>query len=275
MALERSFEDLALADLHPLAEKMSAQGWRCVQVLCTKTDTGVDMTYTFAKLEQLANYQIRNVQPTDEVASIQDLFLGAFPFENEAKDLFGVNVVGMVLDFAGEFYQLSMKEPMTILTPEAKERKDKEAKKAEAARKKQQEAAAANAEASDALTDEEIEAKVAGLPADKAEKLRAALKAKQAAAPAQPAKSEPAALTDEEIEAKVAGLPPEKAEKLRAALKAKQASAEASAQHEHKAPVALTNEEIEAKVAGLPPEKAEKLRAALKAKQAAAMKEGN
>ena len=174
-----TFTDISLDELLPTATRLSDEGWRAVQVLCNKTDDGVDITYSFAKDADLDNYQVRGVTKGTKVPSLQGLFLGMFPFENEAKDLFGVDVDGMVLDFAGEFYQTSMNEPMTILTPEAKARKDKAAKAAAKAAESPKEAPAKQ----DApLTDEEIEAKVAGLPPEKAEKLRAALKAKQAAA---------------------------------------------------------------------------------------------
>lgn len=190
MSFTATFEDIAIDALHDEAEKLSADGWRAQQVLCTKTDTGIDITYSFTNEGEVRNLQVRNVQSDTVVPSLQDLFIGLFPFENEAKDLFGVNVEGMVLDFAGEFYQTRLDEPMTILTPEAKERLEKEAKKAaakaakadgDAKGKDVQGGDNADAKAPKVLTDEEIEAKVANLPPDKAEKVRAALKAKQAA----------------------------------------------------------------------------------------------
>ncbi len=229
MGHNRTFQDVAVEDLLDLATKLDKDGWRAVQVLCTSTDNGIDLTYSFARDEDLANYQVRGVTKDTQVPSLQGMFLGLFPFENEAKDLFGVNITGMVLDFAGEFYQTSMSEPMTILSPEAKARKDKAAKAAAA--KAAKESKEPKDGAGGALTEEEIEAKVAGLPPEKAEKLRTALRAKAQKAGKPAEKPAPKAMTEEEIEAKVAGLPPEKAEKLRAALlaKAKQASEEQQA----------------------------------------------
>ena len=133
MADTKTFQDLSLDKLVSTAEQLKRDNWRCVQMLCVNTENGVDLTYAFAKDKTLANYQIRGITKDDVVPSIQNLFLAVFPFENEAVDLFGVNIEGMVLDFAGQFYAIAEKEPMTILTPEAKERKDKEAKKAAAA----------------------------------------------------------------------------------------------------------------------------------------------
>ena len=220
MGQNKSFTDIELSSLVSTAERLKREGWRCVQMLCVNTDAGVDMTYTFAKDEDLANYQLRGVTGDVTVPSIQNLFLGIFPFENEAVDLFGVHIEGMVLDFAGQFYAVAEREPMTILTPEAKERRDKEAKKAAAAEAKAKKADAGTAGADGA----DLEAKLAGMDPEKAAKVRAAMeaKAKKAAADAGSAKEDaPAPKTADEIEAKIAGLDPEKAAKVRAALEAK------------------------------------------------------
>ena len=178
METSKTFTDLPLGNLVATAEQLKGDGWRCVQMLCVNTDAGIDMTYTFAKGGDLANYQVRGVTPDDTVPSIQHLFLGIFPFENEAVDLFGVCIQGMVLDFAGQFYAIAEKEPMTILTPEAKERKDKEAKKAAAAAAKAKKDAEAPSEEKASGADNDIEAKLAGMDPEKAAKVRAALEAK-------------------------------------------------------------------------------------------------
>ena len=222
-----TFTDIALDQLLDTATKLNEDGWRAVQVLCNATDNGVDITYSFAKDDELANYQLRGVRKGVKVPSLQGLFLGMFPFENEAKDLFGVDIEGMTLDFAGEFYQTSMTEPMTILTPEAKARKDKAAKAAAKAAEKAEaqgksaKAPKENPQAHVSLDDFKNPSWWPAVPAGASSQQPAeqgdAVKDTQASAPQ--------AMTDEEIEEKVAGLPPEKAEKLRAALKAKQQAA--------------------------------------------------
>ncbi|MBQ9021574.1 MAG: NADH-quinone oxidoreductase subunit C [Eggerthellaceae bacterium] len=183
MADSKTFQELSLDKLVSTAEQLSRDDWRSVQMLCTSTESGIDMTYTFAKDDTLANYQIRGVTSEDTVPSIQHLFLGLFPFENEAADLFGVNIEGMVLDFAGRFYDISEKDPMTILTPEAKERMDKEAKKAAAAAAKAaKDASKAEGEGADAPAEKpevDLEAKLAGMDPEKAAKVRAAMEAKK------------------------------------------------------------------------------------------------
>ena len=130
MAISTTFQDIQLDELLNLANQKKLDDWRCVQMLCTNTESGIDITYTFQKGIDFANYQIRGVQKGTPVPSIQKLFLGVFPFENEAHDLFGVDVQGMILDFGGQFYQVAVKEPMTVISPAQKEAREKAAKAA-------------------------------------------------------------------------------------------------------------------------------------------------
>ena len=61
------------------------------------------------------------------VPSLGELYPGAFMFENEMHDLFGIEVSGMTLDYRGGFYHLHIPNPMA-------EPPEKPAKKTPAAR---------------------------------------------------------------------------------------------------------------------------------------------
>ncbi|MEC4175891.1 NADH-quinone oxidoreductase subunit C [Adlercreutzia sp. R7] len=226
--LSQTFEPLGLSQIHDAAARRAADGWRYVQILAVNTEDGVDLVYSFMKDGLLENLTVAGVKEADEVPSITDLFLEAFVCENEIHDLYGVTIRDIAIDFGGMFYQLSQKAPMTVVSPEQLAAREK-AKKIAAA-KAAKEAAAKTAAAAPATpagpTEEEIQAKIAGLDPDKAAKVRAAMeaKAKKAAAQASevaPTAPAPAGPTEEEIQAKIAGLDPEKAAKVRAALEAK------------------------------------------------------
>lgn len=220
---EQTFEETPLAQVHELAASRLADGWRYVQILAVNTENGIDLVYSYMKDGLLANFNVAGVQKGDTVPSITDLYLEAFVCENEIHDLFDVDISNIAIDFGGMFYQLAEKAPMTVVSPEQLAAREK-AKKIAAAKAAKE--AAAKAEAAPALatgpTEEEIQAKIAGLDPERAAKVRAAMEAKAkkaaAATPAAPAKT---GLTEEEIQAKVAGLDPEKAAKVRAALEAK------------------------------------------------------
>lgn len=212
---EQTFEELPLAGVHDLAAARHAEGWRYVQILAVNTEEGIDLVYSYMKDGHLANFNVSGVKQTDVVPSITDLYLEAFVCENEIHDLFDVAISDIAIDFGGMFYQLAEKAPMTVVSPEQLAAREK-AKKIAAAKEAK---AAAPAEAPTGPTEEEIQAKIAGLDPEKAAKVRAAMEAKaKKAAAAAPA---PAGPTEEEIEAKIAGLDPEKAAKVRGAMEAK------------------------------------------------------
>ena len=197
---EQTFEELPLAGVHDLAAARHAEGWRYVQILAVNTEEGIDLVYSYMKDGHLANFNVSGVKQTDVVPSITDLYLEAFVCENEIH------------------YQLAEKAPMTVVSPEQLAAREK-AKKIAAAKAAKEAKAAAPTEAPTGPTEEEIQAKIAGLDPEKAAKVRAAMEAKaKKAAAAAPA---PAGPTEEEIEAKIAGLDPEKAAKVRAAMEAK------------------------------------------------------
>lgn len=237
----QTFAPLKLGQVHDLAAARAAEGWRYVQILAVNTEEGIDLVYSYMKDGHLENFTVKAVQKTDVVPSITDVFLEAFVCENEIHDLYDVAIANIAIDFGGMFYQLSSKAPMTVVSPEqlaAREKAKKiaaakEAKEAAAAKKAAEPAASASA--STGPTEEEIQAKIAGLDPEKAAKVRAAMeaKAKKAAVAAASAPSPaPAATgpTEEEIQAKIAGLDPEKAAKVRAALEAKAKRAQQSAE---------------------------------------------
>ncbi len=210
MALHTTFETIQTADLLVLAEKKRDDGYRFVQMLCVNTEEGVDALYAFMKGDRLENYTICGIDTsTETVPSVTGFYLAAFPFENEAHDLFGLNITDIAIDFAGNFYKVAMDKPMTVISPAQKAAREKAAKIAAAK--------AAKAAGKDKPADD-LEAKLAGMDPEKAAKVRAAMEAKAAKekAAAESAKRD-------ELEQKLAGMDPEKAAKVRAAMEAKAA----------------------------------------------------
>ncbi|MEG0417719.1 MAG: NADH-quinone oxidoreductase subunit C [Gordonibacter sp.] len=184
MAFETTFSPLTVEDLSATARARRADGWRFVQMLCVNTEDGIDMIYSFMKDALLENLTIKGVKKGTTIPSITDEFIEAFVFENESHDLFGVDIQGIAIDFGGNFYALSQKEPMTIISPEQKAARDKAAKIAAAKAEKEKKAATETASAAEADQEAEIEAKIAGLDPEKAAKVRAAMEAKAAKAAA-------------------------------------------------------------------------------------------
>lgn len=200
MAFQSTFTPIELGDLLNLTRAKHDAGYRFAQMLCAMADEGIDLVYSFIKQDdegtwQLENYVIGGYDPaTQTVPSVTGYFLSAFPFENEAHDLFGVKVEGNKIDFAGRFYQVAMDTPMAVISPEQKAAREKAARIAAAKAAKEAKAKAAAGEAG-------------------------------ADAPVQAAAAAPAPIDPEAeraaFEAKIAGLDPEKAERMRAAFEVK------------------------------------------------------
>ena len=207
MALHTTFAEVRADELVELAEAKKNDGYRFVQMLCVNTEEGIDALYSFMKGDSLENYTIKGIDAaTQSVPSVTGSFLAAFPFENEAHDLFGLNVTNIAIDFKGGFYKVAMDKPMTVISPAQK-----------AAREKAAKIAAAKASCAKP-SEEDLDKKLAGMDPEKAAKVRAAMEAK-AKREAEKAQAEKQA----QLEEKLAGMDPEKAAKVRAAMEAKAA----------------------------------------------------
>lgn len=201
MEMNQSFESIALEDILVVAEREHAQHSRFVQVLCINTEAGIDLVYSYqgslASGYPVRNYRVCGIAPETHVPSVTKYYLSAFPFENEAHDLFGVQVDGIAIDFHGNFYKVAADKPMTIISPEQKAAREKAAKLAaakaakEAKAKAEAQQAGAKAQEAEAIDWEAERAKMkekcAKLPEDKAAKVMAAFEAKAAKAAAESA----------------------------------------------------------------------------------------
>ena len=234
MQMAQHFEDISIDDILSVAEREHEAHSRFVQVLCINGEEGVDLVYSYQKTADqgyvVHNYRVHGVKPETHIPSVTKFYLVAFPFENEAHDLFGVQVDDIAIDFKGGFYKVAMDKPMTVISPAQKAAREKAAKLA-AAKAAKAAKAGEGAQAAAAIDWEaeraKVEAKCANLDADKAAKVMAAFEAKMKKAQAEAAKAadvKPAIDWEAErakVEAKCANLPEDKAAKVMAAFEAK------------------------------------------------------
>ena len=219
MAITQDFRSIPLDKLIDTCKERKNEGYRLAQ-LCPKLERNDSITliYTFVKESEMINYKVSGIKKgVTKVPSVTELFIAAFVFENEAHDLFGVNVVGNLIDFQGKFYSFAegVEAPMTIVTPAQLAAREKAAKLAAAKAARAAKAKQKDAKPS-AQSDEELEAKLSKMDPEKAAKVRAAMKAKAAKAAKTAASS-----SANDLEDKLAGMDPEKAAKVRAAMEAK------------------------------------------------------
>lgn len=93
--------EIEVGQLLAVTHEMKDSGYRFVTATCvTLSDNMVDVTYHFDKNYELRNYRIK-VERTSEVPSISGIYFCALLVENEIKELFGVNVTGIAIDYDG------------------------------------------------------------------------------------------------------------------------------------------------------------------------------
>lgn len=93
--------DLPKEQLLQQAQTMKYQDYRFVTASCVDTSDGyLDVIYHFDKDLSLMNFRVK-VKKGEEIESISKIFLPAILVENEMKELFGLNVTGMLIDYGG------------------------------------------------------------------------------------------------------------------------------------------------------------------------------
>ncbi len=95
---------------------MKREDYRLVQISCTRVLEGFELNYTFDKDLAFINYRlILGVE--EEIVSISRIFSPAFLYENELKDLFGVKISDITIDYDGGLYRVAKKTPFKDFVP--------------------------------------------------------------------------------------------------------------------------------------------------------------
>jgi len=110
---EQTTISVAPEDLMREVEGLQAGGYRLVQIGCTDIGGAYEVNYSFDKDYQYRNLRL-TVGPETEVPSISGIYWGAFVYENEMHDLFGIPVVGINIDFKGTFIKTAEKYPFSV-----------------------------------------------------------------------------------------------------------------------------------------------------------------
>ncbi len=83
------------------AQKMSYAGFRFITATCVDAgEDKIDLFYHFDKSLDMQHYKI-SVQKGEEIPSISKIYFCALLVENEIKELFGVKVTDIVVDYGG------------------------------------------------------------------------------------------------------------------------------------------------------------------------------
>jgi ech hydrogenase subunit D len=98
-------------------EEYHKGGWRLALINASSVlpseelaDGAIDVAWAFAKGTEFETIRER-IMPGDEMPSISASFGAAFLYENEIRELFGVNVTGINVDLQGQLYKTAEKVP--------------------------------------------------------------------------------------------------------------------------------------------------------------------
>ncbi len=79
---------------------------------CAKKD-GMEITYSFSKDMEFLNLRM-NIEPETEIDSISSIYSYSFLYENEIKELYGIKINGISLDYNDNFYRIAVKTPFNM-----------------------------------------------------------------------------------------------------------------------------------------------------------------
>ena len=89
---------------------MKENGFRLVQISCTRLDDIFELNYSFDKDYDFTNIKF-NITAEVELPSISFIYQPAFLYENEMHDLFGIKINNISIDYNGGLYKMSVKTP--------------------------------------------------------------------------------------------------------------------------------------------------------------------
>ena len=109
MSEEQKIKTIEVDELLNRVAELKEQGYRIVQMSCTRLKY-FELNYSFDKDMKFVNLRL-NIIPGYEVNSITSIYEGAFLYENEIHDLFGVKFKHINIDYNGSLYKTAKKAP--------------------------------------------------------------------------------------------------------------------------------------------------------------------
>ncbi len=111
------FEEASIDQIEELVANRKRAGYSFVQLCATTKENSCELLYTFEDPERSEDEPgmdnvVIDVPDGAAVPSITKWYPAAFVFENEAHDLFGIDIQGINIDFNGEFYTVAVAYPM-------------------------------------------------------------------------------------------------------------------------------------------------------------------
>ena len=92
--------------------KLKNKSLRLSQICCAYSNEKIELSYSFANDETNDYINLRIVMDKeDEVCSITEFYPYAFLYENEMKELFGVKINMINMDYKNQLYRIKDEAP--------------------------------------------------------------------------------------------------------------------------------------------------------------------
>ena len=96
--------------LYEIMPEKYENDYRMTQICATAFEGYNEVIYSVNKEYDMENYKIE-LPIDEEIKSFSDIFPAATLYENEIKELWGVKVVGMAIDYNNKFYRIKKDTP--------------------------------------------------------------------------------------------------------------------------------------------------------------------
>ncbi len=113
MSNPEPFIDLTPDRWRVTAERYRAEGYRLVQMTGTARPDHFEVMISYERDQGCAHHRVQVPRDRPILPSLSPVFPAAFTYENELKDLFGMEFPGLVLDYGGKFLRTKVKIPFT------------------------------------------------------------------------------------------------------------------------------------------------------------------
>ena len=102
--------------------ELKREGHRLVQICATTLPENFEITYSFDLGGKFTSLRVMVARSEAVIPSITGEYFGAFSYENELQDLFGLQVTDLKLNYNGNFFQMAKKTPFAEdkTTPQGK-----------------------------------------------------------------------------------------------------------------------------------------------------------
>lgn len=108
--IQKNIYQIEMVELLPVIMEKKNDMWRLVQICCTFVDGNYEVTYSFATGYEISNYRLV-VAKDEPVPSISRVYKSAILYENEMRELFGLDVEYIKVDYHDKLYRINEETP--------------------------------------------------------------------------------------------------------------------------------------------------------------------